>query len=578
MGNMSGSYGSHYTLRQVITVNSQSIDNNVSNVTARMYLDFDGSSYYAYTNNPSSGSMIINGSSFNYSISNISFSSGVAKSILLAEWTGDIAHNTDGTKVLEVSGNWNTNISRIGSGSCSASITLSTIPRASSISCTTANVTEPAIITINSASPSFWHRVWVDFGNLIEVVISQVQYAGSFSWTIPENFYNQMPNSKSKTGRIYCRTYSGQTEIGLKVSDFTVTTNEQKCKPSLSATVTDINEQTIDLTDDNQKLIKHKSTAKISISTTAKNGASISSKKVNNTLISENNMLIQEVETDTFLVTVTDSRGYSNSITLKPELIDYIPLTINATIKRTQPTTGEIDLSFSGNYFNGILGNVDNTLEIEWFYKEKGSENWISGGTIEEQIIDNNTYNNGDSVISLGKNFDYQKAYEFYLGVKDKLTILQPTFIVTQGIPIFDWGKNFVNVNGDLQINEQSILPKVLYENKDGLMNGNATLKDDLSNYKRFKITYGEKDVNERRIYEAEVVTNNHVLLQSEVIDANTRMYIIRYADLTIKGTNITINYNSYVNINHNANPYVGNPSTATDYIAIYQIIGYKEN
>ena len=117
----------------------------------------------------------------------------------------------------------------------------------------------------------------------------------------------------------------------------------------------------------------------------------------------------------------------------------------------------------------------------------------------------------------------------------------------------------------------------ILYENKDGLTKGMATLNDSLSNYKKFKVVYGLIDKNERKIYEAEVLSSNHIHLQSEIIDTASRLFIIRYADLTITGTNVAINCNSYVNINHNASPYIGNPSTVSNYIAIYKIIGYKE-
>ena len=134
MGNMSGDYGSHYTLWQSITQNlPQDIANNKTNVTVRMYLTFDGSSYYAYTNYKTSGSMTINGATYNYNIDNINFSSGQAKDLLLAEWTGDIEHDADGTKTLSVSGSWNTDTSRIGSGSCSASLELTKIARYSEI-------------------------------------------------------------------------------------------------------------------------------------------------------------------------------------------------------------------------------------------------------------------------------------------------------------------------------------------------------------------------------------------------------------------------------------------------------------
>ena len=136
MGNMSGDYGSHYTLWASITENSYNIADNSSNVTVKLYLNFDGSSYHAYTNNTTYGEIKINrwndseyASTGAISISSISFSSGVKKDLLLAEWTGDVYHNTDGKKTVKVECNWNTDTTRMGSGTCTASKELTTIPR-----------------------------------------------------------------------------------------------------------------------------------------------------------------------------------------------------------------------------------------------------------------------------------------------------------------------------------------------------------------------------------------------------------------------------------------------------------------
>lgn len=136
MGNMSGDYGSHYTLWASITENSYSVANNTSNVTVRLYLTFDGSSYYAYTNYTTYGEIKVNrwsdseyASLGTLSIGSISFSSGVAKDLLLAEWTENISHNSDGKKTLSVQCSWNTDTTRIGSGSCTASKELTSIPR-----------------------------------------------------------------------------------------------------------------------------------------------------------------------------------------------------------------------------------------------------------------------------------------------------------------------------------------------------------------------------------------------------------------------------------------------------------------
>ena len=131
------------------------------------------------------------------------------------------------------------------------------------------------------------------------------------------------------------------------------------------------------------------------------------------------------------------------------EIIDYIPLTLNATFFRPQPTTGEVQLTYSGNYFEGSFGIAENTLEIIWFYKEKGTEEWIEGGTLTPEINQNKII---EKTISLGETYDYQQEYEFQIIAKDKLTEASRTATVSIGIPIFNWGKNFFNVNVDLHL------------------------------------------------------------------------------------------------------------------------------
>lgn len=450
MGNMSGSYGSHYTLWQSITQNSQDIANNKSNVTVNMYLSFDGSSYYAYTNNATSGSMTINGSTTNYSIASINFSSGQAKDILLASWTGDIEHNPDGTKTLSVSGSWNTNTSRIGSGSCSASKTLSTIPRASTITCSTANIEEKATITITSASASFVHNVFGTFGNQ-EFSVASNRAGGTFTWTIPSSFYKQIPDNPRGQGTLHCQTYSGSTLIGTTSILFYVTTSKEKCTPSISGTVLDTNQTTINLTGDANKLIKYKSTAKATISASAKNGASISKKVINGTTVSGNELSIANVSTTSFVFETVDSRGYPNSTPVTPQMIDYVPLTINANFFRPQPTGSEIQLTYSGNYFNDSFGQVHNELALTWDYKEKTSSEWIWGGVWLTPNIEGNKIT--QQTISLGTNFDYQKDYNFRMAVKDKLNDYYIYQDVSVGMPVFYWGKDFFTVTGKFNAN-----------------------------------------------------------------------------------------------------------------------------
>lgn len=121
MGNMSGSYGSHYTIWINIKTNSQSVANNQTNITTELYLSFDGSTYYATQYNATPGNMVIlwDGQekvNQSYTIPQIVFASGQKKDILLASWTGNVPHDSQGKRKITVSGSWDTQTSRIGSG------------------------------------------------------------------------------------------------------------------------------------------------------------------------------------------------------------------------------------------------------------------------------------------------------------------------------------------------------------------------------------------------------------------------------------------------------------------------------
>ncbi|MCI8618334.1 MAG: hypothetical protein HFJ60_08930 [Clostridia bacterium] len=450
-----GSYASHFSGILSVWENSYDVGNNTSNIGYRLQLKSGSSG--RFSDLTASYSVTINGTTVKSGNGRYS-SQSYNTTQTICEGTMTIAHNDDGSKAISCSAvlDFQTNSYSPGDFTPRGTLTLTTIPRASSISCTTANIEEVATIIVNRASSNFKHTLIWHFGDLQGTIIEKTVET-TIGWTIPSSLYTQIPNAQIGIGVMECITYNGDTEIGRNFSDFYATTSENRCKPTLLATLVDTNQDTINLTGSNTKLIKYKSTAKITITTNAKNGASISSKKVNNSLVEGNSISISNVETDTFVVTVTDSRGYTKSVTLKPTVVNYIPLSINATVKRVQPTTGEVAIEFSGNYFNGNFGSTNNTLNINWYYREKNSSTWINGGILTT-IINEKTYSNGNSKISLGTNFNYQKSYEFYLNVVDKLTTLQPNYSITQGIPIFNWGKDFFNVNGIFKINEINIL------------------------------------------------------------------------------------------------------------------------
>ena len=329
---------------------------------------------------------------------------------------------------------------------------LTTIPRASSISCSSANIGSNPTVAITSASSSFRHHVTATLGSETVVVLTDTPGGTYTTWKIPDSFYKQIPNAKSAKATMKCETYSGTTLIGTKSIEFEITTSESACRPTVSATIKDTNSTTTALTGNSSKLVKYKSTAQLVITSTVKNSARIKSVTVNGTNVGTSGTITlnySNVSTASFKIVVTDSRGYTNpSYVVTPSYVNYVPLTINANFFRPQPTTGEVQLTYSGNYFNDSFGQVHNELALTWDYKEKTSSEWVWGGVWLTPNIEGNTIT--QQTISLGTDFDYQKDYNFRMAVIDKLNNYHIYRDVSVGMPVFYWGKDFMSVNEKL--------------------------------------------------------------------------------------------------------------------------------
>ena len=362
-----------------------------------------------------------------------------------------IAHTPDGSKSFTVSGfsGWIYN-----SGTTYASsqtFTLPTIPRASSVSCSTANIGSNATITINRASTSFTHTLTYSFGSLSGTIATKTS-STNISWTIPTTFYGQIPNSKSGTGTITCDTYSGSTLIGSKSTSFTATVSESASKPTLSPTAVDSNNTTIALTGNSSKFIKYYSNASVATGAKARNSATLKSQKITcgAKSITSASGTINAVESGSFTFSATDSRGYTTTQTLNKTLIEYIKLT--CSLNAGAPTTaGVATLKISGNYWDGTFGKVANTLTVQYRYKAQGGS--YGSWTTVSATKSNNTYNATATISGL----NYQTTYVFQARAIDKLATINTDEQARRTTPIFDWSKNDFNVNGTLKVNNTNI-------------------------------------------------------------------------------------------------------------------------
>lgn len=436
------SYANYFKLYVELTETEVSIANNTSKVQYNVYCRSSDSgsinaNHYLYFN--------INGSDKINKTIKVNVSSPNANIPIASGTTEAITHNNDGTKSISFSAQIKASSYGV-SASTSGTFTLSTIARASSVAGGSGNIGGTSTITVTRTSSSFTHTLRYSFGSLSGNIATGV--GTSHTWTIPTSFYAQVPNAKSKTGTIYCDTYNGSTLVGTKSITFTATVTEASSRPTVSATLTDTNATTKALTGNASKMVKGKSTGQLVVTSSVKNSATITSITINGTNVGTAASITKSyanISTSSFTIVVTDSRGFTNtSYVLTPSYVNYVPLTLNTTIFRPQPTGTEVQMTYSGNYFNASFGSVANTLSITWKYRTKGASSWTNGGTISPTLSGNTI---SSKTISLGTGYNYQTAYEFQITAVDKLTNSVQVIPISVGLPVFHWGKDFMSVN-----------------------------------------------------------------------------------------------------------------------------------
>ena len=393
-----------------------------------------------------------------------------------------VPHCSDGTSKVRLffhyTGDSNTAFSY---GETNAVITLETIPRASSITVNDANIGSSTNIVINKASSSFTTTLSYkasgqnDWTTIVTKTPNQV-----YGWVVPTSFYSLIPNSRTISCEIKADTYSDDTLVGTKTSTATFTATGNPIINSSSAV--DTNSTTIALTGNSANMVKYASNVQVSVNVSGQNSASVSSVTINGNNVSlsgtnpkTGSITFNGATTNSFEIKVTDSRGYQTTTTHTMTMVNYVPLTISATIKRNQPTDEKVNISFNGNYFNGSFGSQNNTLTVQYRWKPSTDSweghDWTNAGI--STSISNNTYSGGTGNTPL-TGFDYTKSYNFEIRATDKVGTKQITGItVTKGEPVYWWDNDEFNVNGKLGVSGNLNGKGVLFSNgKIGVADG----------------------------------------------------------------------------------------------------------
>lgn len=428
--------------------------NNDSDVTARIYVK-KGHNDYALTDatyGTWTYGITINGSF----VSGVKTASVLESYVLIGEVTArNIAHNGDGTKSIVISGyvggpSGTSFSSERTEGS--ATVNLDTIPRATTIAADRADIESTLLISIDRKNKNFTYSLEYAFGTLRGYVdangnptSSEVKLTKDSPWfNLPPVFYTQIPNSDSGRGTLYCRTYSGNTQIGdTQSTSFYAVASRSLCSPTLTYSAVDTNPVTTALTGDENILVKNHSVVHCQVQGLPKNSATIKTATVNGKAVTLDASFCGSLDTTVVSGTipfyVQDSRGFGCTEESAHTLIDYTDLTCTVAAARTDPTSGKANLAIEGKFFNGSFTAVDNVLTI--MYKVNGGE-WMPVDISEVELGEE-----GYSVTALLTDLDYQKSHTIEVLVKDRIKEIRKSVTIGKGIPVFDWGENDFRFN-----------------------------------------------------------------------------------------------------------------------------------
>ena len=279
-------------------------------------------------------------------------------------------------------------------------------------------------------------------------------------------------------------TYDGSTYINYS-SIGTTFTNVLKPPIFSDFEFKDVNEQTIALTGNDNKIIKGYSTLRITINSNnkaiAQNEASMSYYQINGVQYPYAEEFVQDIRNwsnNSVEVYAVDSRGITTKVSKTSgtdfEMIEYTPLSKGTiSLKRENNIEELTNLAYDGSFWNNNFGSVSNTLNATYKYKISDTSEYADGTTTINPVIDGNNFEFNNYIKGDGEEngFLIQNSYQVEVIIKDALSETTYNAILSSGIPAIAVYKNNIaihgkydeylggtQVNGDLFLNSQRIV------------------------------------------------------------------------------------------------------------------------
>ena len=441
-GTISGTTNNIYITARITWSCTQSVENNTSTVTATLQYRKSSTST-ASTYGSFSGKIVINGTS--KSVSKYLTLSPNNTWVTVGSSTVTVSHSADGTKSISIYATGGISGTSFTSTSCTATVTLDTIPRATTptLSVSSVNMGSAVSITLNRATSSFTHNLSYSFGSLTDQTSGLSSYTGvgtSATFTAPLTLANQIPSALSGTCTIKCDTYNGSTLIGTKTVSLTLNV-PSSVVPTISSV--SISEATSGIVAKFAAYVQNKSTLSVAITATGSYGSTIASyetyiQSVPYRTQSFTSAVITASGTVGVVTTVTDTRGrtaqVSNSITVLP----YSSPVINSMSAFRITTAGVASddgtrIAVSMNFaISSVSGRNDRTYTLKYKKSTDDAFTTIASGTASTSY-DDTQYFTSSPVIST----DY--AYTIRLEISDYFTTVIYDFDVPTAFTIMDF-------------------------------------------------------------------------------------------------------------------------------------------
>ena len=410
------------------TLSSQSVEKNTSTISWTLKGSGSASGYVM------SGAFkaVINGVTVYNSEPRIE----LRNTTTVASGTATIAHNSDGTKSFSLSceaGIYTYAVSATASGTH----TLTTIPRASTISATNVNMGSASTITITRASSSFTHTLTYSFGNATGTIATKTT-STSVSWTPTLTLANQIPNAVSGKCTITCKTYSGTTEVGSKTCTMTLTVPS-----SVKPTITSLTAARVDgaVPTSWEIYVQSKSKATLTINGAAgAYGSTISSYSItgggySSTASSFTTGFLNTSGTITFTASVTDSRGrVSANATVTISVVAYSAPSFSKYISQRCNSAGTA--SDSGTYVKSTVNfsyascSSKNTITTATYYRKTTETSWTNASK---------TFTSGTAFTFGGGNISAESSYEVKFKLTDAFTSIEVTDTLSTASVVMDF-------------------------------------------------------------------------------------------------------------------------------------------